>query len=84
MAPVGTPCEFNNVCNVGLMCANQDFFPGPDCAGSIGCCTPFCDTENGDADCEGLSLEGAVCIPFYGDDPAPEGLEHVGVCGMPG
>ncbi len=84
MAPEGAPCEFANACNPGLMCVNPDFYPGPDCQGSIGCCAPFCDLGNGDADCEGLSVANAACVSYYEPWPAPEGLEHIGVCGVPG
>ncbi len=43
-----------------------------------GCCTQLCDLTLG----EGVSCpdEGQSCQPFYGDEPPPEGYEHVGVC----
>ena len=63
MAPEGTPCEFVNVCNPGPMCANPDFYPNPDCEGSLGCCAPFCDLEDVGA-CVGLSVDGFECVPY--------------------
>ena len=84
MAPAGTPCEFANACDPGLMCLSPDFFPGPDCQGSLGCCAPFCDVTGGDADCQGLPVPEAVCVNFYdgNEDPPPQ-YENVGVCGLP-
>ena len=83
MAPAGSPCEFANVCNPGLMCLSPDFFPGPDCEGALGCCAPFCNTDNGDVECEGLPVDGLVCLPFYEDGQAPPEYESVGVCAVP-
>ncbi len=81
-APEGTPCEFVNVCNKGTTCVSPDFYPSLECMGWIGCCAPFCDTDNGDADCVGLSVADAECVAFYGDGEAPPGYENVGVCGI--
>lgn len=81
MAPAGTPCEFANVCNPGLFCANPDFFPAPDCEDSLGCCAPFCDLDDESA-CEGLPITGATCVAWYEDGQAPLDLEHVGGCGI--
>ncbi len=82
MAPEGTPCEFANVCNPGLMCVNPEFFPSQDCQGSIGCCAPFCDLTDAGA-CDGLSVANAECVSYYDPEPAPPGLENIGVCGVP-
>ena len=81
MAPEGTPCELANVCNAGTMCVNQDFYPNPACEGSLGCCAPFCDLDD-PGSCDGLSVDGVECVPYYGDGEAPPGLENVGVCGV--
>ncbi len=82
MAPAGTPCEFTNVCNAGTMCANPDAVPHPDCAGSIGCCTPFCDYEQPGDTCDALGLPGVECVPYV-DEPDESCAWAVGVCVMP-
>ena len=82
VAPEGTPCEFVNVCNPGLMCVSPEFFPSPDCQGSLGCCAPYCDLTDPEA-CSELSVESAECVPYYEPEPAPPGLENIGVCGVP-
>ena len=81
-APEGTACEFANVCNPGTMCVNPDFYPAPGCEGQLGCCAPFCNTDNGDTDCEGLSVANAACVPYFEDGEAPPDYENVGVCGL--
>ncbi len=43
-----------------------------------GCCTQICDLTLGEGN--PCPDEGQVCQPFYGDEPPPEGYEHVGVC----
>ena len=74
MAPYGTPCEYANVCNPGLVCANSDTVPEPECAGAAGCCTPMCSISGGEA-CPG---DGQTCEPMF--DPQPPGFEDVGLC----
>ena len=84
MAPAGTPCEFVNVCNAGLICANADAVPG--CMGALGCCAPYCDLTNGQAngDCNNaFDTPGAECVPFFNMSEAPPGHEDVGVCVLP-
>ncbi len=84
MAPAGTPCEFANVCNAGLICANADAVPG--CMGAVGCCAPFCDLTNGqaNADCNNaFDTPGAECVPYFNMGEAPPGSEDVGVCILP-
>ncbi len=80
MGVYGDPCEYINVCDPGLFCANADAVPS--CSGSIGCCSEFCDLEDGsgDAQCSGAP-GGQACVPWT-DDPAP-GLEVVGACVIP-
>jgi hypothetical protein len=76
----GDPCEFINVCDPGLFCANAETVPG--CTGSLGCCSEFCDLESaeGDAQCSGVA-GGQACVP-WSEDPQP-GLESVGACVIP-
>ena len=73
----GDPCEFVNVCNPGLMCLNAEAVP--DCEGSIGCCTPYCDTAQPNT-CPG---PGQTCQPWFEDGEALPGLETLGVCALP-
>lgn len=75
--PAGQPCGYINDCAGGLSCINADALP--ECAGAA-CCSPFCDLELGDAQCE--SVPGTSCVPFFPDMP-PAGYEHVGVCMLP-
>ena len=79
VAPEGTPCEFANTCNPGLMCVDPDVYPSPACQGAPGCCAPFCDLTDMVA-CAGLSVEGAACAAYHEPGEAPPGLEHVGLC----
>jgi hypothetical protein len=76
----GDPCEYLNVCDPGLFCANAEGVPG--CSASVGCCSEFCDLESadGDAQCSGVA-EGQACVAWT-DDPSP-GLEAVGACVIP-
>ena len=74
----GDPCEYLNVCDPGLWCA--DATSVPDCAGSTGCCSEYCDTSDPDAVCMGV---GQMCTPFYEEGQAPPGYETVGVCVIP-
>jgi hypothetical protein len=78
----GDPCEYLNVCDPGLFCANADFIPG--CGGSVGCCTEFCDLDDpqGDAQCAG-EPEGVECGPFYEAGAEPPGGENLGACVLP-
>ncbi|MCA9653947.1 MAG: ribulose phosphate epimerase [Myxococcales bacterium] len=80
MGAAGDPCEFINVCDVGNICLDASAWP--DCAGSIGCCSPVCDTTDpmGDAQCPGA---GQTCQPWYEEGNAPPGYENVGACALP-
>ncbi|MCA9716494.1 MAG: ribulose phosphate epimerase [Myxococcales bacterium] len=74
----GDPCEFINVCDPGLFCADAASVPG--CVDSLGCCTPFCDTENPvcpDQD------QGVECVKWHEPGTEPPGLENIGVCIIP-
>jgi hypothetical protein len=77
--PVGEPCGFINDCAPGLTCLAAEVFPT--CNGSA-CCATWCNHELGDAQCE--TTPGTVCELFFEDGRAPPGLEHVGVCIVPG
>jgi len=74
MAPYGTPCNYANSCNAGLICGDPAGVPEPDCASAGGCCTPMC-AISGPAQCPG---EGQSCEPVF--DPQPPGFEDVGYC----
>ncbi len=84
MAPAGTPCEFANACNVGLICAGADAVPG--CQGAQGCCAPYCDLTDGEATTmcnNAFETPGAECVAFFPEGAAPPGHEDVGVCVLP-
>ena len=51
----GDPCEYDNVCDPGLYCAPAETVP--DCMGSSGCCSEWCDTTvaDPDAQCSGMA-----------------------------
>jgi len=70
----GSPCEYVNACDPGLVCADGSLVP--DCE-DIGCCTPYCDVN--DPSCRG----GAECVPWYGDGEAPMCFEDLGACVLP-
>jgi hypothetical protein len=74
MAPYGTPCNYINVCNKGLLCIDGAGVPEAECASAAGCCSPMCSISSGDA-CPG---QGQTCEPVF--DPQPPGFEDVGVC----
>ncbi len=69
-------CGFINVCDPGSFCANGSEVPG--CVGT-GCCSSFCELGDDDA-----CLPGQACLPWYGDEAAPdECLGEVGACQYP-
>ena len=84
-APAGTPCEYANDCNPGLRCASRKDVPG--CQGSTGCCSPYCDLSdpNADATCDAaFDTPGAICVALFKyPEYAPEDFTHVGVCTTP-
>lgn len=71
-------CEFVNACDKGFLCAVPANATECD-PQAIGCCLPFCDTE------EMVMCPGAMqeCIAWYEEGAAPPGLESVGFCGIP-
>jgi hypothetical protein len=76
----GDPCEYINVCDPGLWCADATAVAG--CVGGTGCCTPFCDLDAATNDCPGAAM-GEECTGFYEEGEAPPGLENVGGCVIP-
>ncbi|MBX7083628.1 MAG: ribulose phosphate epimerase [Nannocystaceae bacterium] len=78
MGGFGDPCEFLNVCDPGLFCA--DAATVPDCNGSTGCCSEYCDISDPGATCMG---QGQECTMFYNEGEAPPGYENVGICIIP-
>ncbi|MBC8074337.1 MAG: ribulose phosphate epimerase [Deltaproteobacteria bacterium] len=82
MGLYGEACEFLNVCDPGLFCANADGVP--DCAGSSGCCSSFCDMTDPEAsaNCPGAA-GGQECVAWYEEGQAPPGFEDVGACAIP-
>jgi hypothetical protein len=74
MAPYGTPCNYVNSCNTGLLCIDAAGVPEAACASAAGCCSPMCDLDEMNS-CPGA---GQTCEPVF--DPQPEDYEHVGVC----
>ncbi len=77
--PAGTACDYINVCNLGLTCAEAALVPG--CVGGFGCCTPYCDVADptASATCD-ATIDGTDCVPFYDEGSAPPGYEDVGSC----
>ena len=76
------PCEFINVCEAGLMCADAAFVGAGCPQGSTGCCTPFCDLTD-PVPCPNPDQK---CVEFY--DPMsipidPPDAADIGVCGIP-
>jgi hypothetical protein len=82
MGAYGDACEFLNVCDPGLFCALPDSVP--DCSGSKGCCSPFCDLSDPDAsaNCPGAA-GGQECTPWYEPGQEPPNLGDVGACVIP-
>lgn len=72
-------CEYINVCDKGLLCANPML--GTECdPAAIGCCLPFCPLDEVPANCPGANQE---CIAWFDMGTAPPGYENVGFCGIP-
>lgn len=81
MGAAGDPCEFINSCDPGLFCG--DATAVPNCAGSSGCCTEFCDLSDPMAAAQCSLGGGQECVPWYEEGQAPPGLENVGACALP-
>jgi hypothetical protein len=76
--PAGDPCGYINDCAPGLLCLNGEVLPA--CNGSA-CCVLFCNLDLGDAQCS--ATPGTTCQPYYENNTAPPGFEHVGICIVP-
>jgi len=77
----GDPCEFINVCDEGLMCADAALV-GMGCPpGSTGCCTPFCNFPNG-----ACPNPDQQCVQYFDpmELPPNDPRLDIGVCGVPG
>lgn len=68
----GEPCEYDNVCDPGLVCIGGSF----GCQATW-CCTPWCDLSAANT-CPGT---GEQCVAHF-EDPPP-GKEDVGICVVP-
>ena len=79
MGSYGTECQYANSCNQGLFCAGTDHVPG--CQGSQGCCSEYCDLDEPNT-CAGKD-GGQECVPWWEENMAPDGFEHVGGCAIP-
>lgn len=75
--PPGQPCGFINDCEPGSLCLDASVVP--DCAGAS-CCTSVCDVGLGDAQC--AAIPNTACVSFWEQGMAPDGYDHVGICGV--
>ncbi|MBL9103529.1 MAG: ribulose phosphate epimerase [Myxococcales bacterium] len=73
-------CEFANSCDVGLVCSYTEGAADECDPAASGCCEPYCDVTLANT-CPGA---GQVCTPWFEPGDAPEGLENVGLCSLPG
>ncbi len=73
------PCEFANVCDPGLICA--DAAAATECdPRALGCCTPMCALDDPDFVCPGV---GQSCVPLYEGDRMPPQFANIGYCTVP-
>lgn len=71
-------CNNPAACDPGLACAPAEL--ADECDPEAGnCCLPFCDL-NAPA-CPGMTLQ---CLPYFGEALLLPGLEHLGLCRLPG
>lgn len=77
----GDLCWLLSGCSPGFICVYSDFLP--DCIGSVGCCTPLCDTAEADT-CAEFNPD-IECVSWYyaGQEPPSASLMDVGVCSLP-
>ena len=75
--PAGEPCEAQQDCIAGTFCAAAS---GLSSCADASCCTPYC--EIGD-DLPCAVMPETACVPFFEEDQAIPGYEHVGVCLVP-
>ncbi len=80
-AGIGAPCEFINGCPPSTACLPANVVPG--CAGSLGCCAPYCPLGGADT-CPGL-LPGSTCTALFEEPPIEPGCfaAEPGVCVAP-
>jgi hypothetical protein len=80
MGEANAPCEFINVCDEGLLCADPAFVGAGCPPDSLGCCTPFCAFPNGP--CPNPDQQ---CIQWFDPATLPEGDSKlaIGSCGVP-
>jgi hypothetical protein len=74
----GAPCSVVNDCAPELLCLDASSLAS--CEGDA-CCTAYCAVAAGDGPCQMID-PGYACVAFF-EDPAPLGLEDVGVCVLP-
>lgn len=78
--PQGLSCGADEqYCAADQACARQQYLA--DCAESS-CCTPWCDLSAPDPNLPCAPVPGEICRSLY-PGTAPEGYEHVGICGLP-
>ncbi len=70
----GDPCEYDNVCDPGLICIG-----GSAGCTAMWCCTPWCDLTASNS-CPGMA-QGEECVPHFADPPP--GADDVGICVIP-
>ena len=75
----GDECNYVNACSPGTACLTPDSVSG--CGAQGGCCSPYCDLTdpNADAGCQ----QGEMCVAWFEMGMAPPGFEDVGVCAIP-
>jgi hypothetical protein len=77
---VNDPCEFVNVCQKGLLCAEQKSVGAGCLLGSPGCCTPYCPFPDGP--CPNPDQQ---CIQWFDPAALPPNDPRlaIGFCGVP-
>ncbi len=74
----GELCIAISNCAPGFSCIWPENVPN---CPYIYCCSPWCNVQNGDADC--LPFDDQLnCIPWYEEGQATPGYEDVGICGI--
>jgi hypothetical protein len=71
----GEPCSYINDCTPSSMCTTAEVLPA--CNGAA-CCSPFCNLELGDVQCE--ARPRTMCLPLFEQGMAPLGEDQLGVC----
>lgn len=67
----GASCTYATECQRGSLCVPREVSPG--CSDGFGCCTWFCDVD------EGGCPSGTYCAEYFGSN-APIGFESLGAC----